>query len=762
MNYVSTQEAVSQQLRYLDERIIVNITLNYPSLGDRLYRYDVAIDNEWENPVFIGNCFIGADVPTKSIDITDIVRNWYDFSYPYQDTEFQSEWQVRIWLDKDELEHSYSDTISIYPIYRYPNRKARMETPLSNNGLNWYIPALQGFNSDKKGEFLPHIPFVWSDKVDYNIAVNIGNLRDVNPYLYTGVKKKLETPADFGIYNTQYKLSELWKGSEAETIVWDYNEGIIFGNCDINSVPLKDYDTSKSPISQFATNLAPLQFKFASYRQINYVAYSGNVDDFQYYTVNAYPFDMTVRVNTIDYIDTFLCVNNNIDENYVNIYPPITEPCNVELHITGKYNPNNYIELVTSCTTGEITGDYILETNTVVADTFKIEIGKTGDTGDVVDRTFENITIGNTIEFDDTGDHQWLKLYDSSNTLVDTITLNATIMEEGEFKEYAFRLENVNSYLALYPLQQEYNFTLEYKTFINAITSQPENIEIVETEQQYSSSVFFNDKTAKCEILQSTGQTTYSNNIWRNVFNYPGATRIGVKFANLYGITSNNEVIYFNFVDNKLLQFDPPQQIVGLHFITIVNTGSEYKIMELVFKPDKSKYFKGFYCSLTNQLITSRGAVYIFSIIRPHHTSAPPYEGFPVASVDYCPARYYLQWRDRYGSMQMQPFCKVDTYTEDITRTEIKNYQDTRRLSNLSLQPKWKLNTKWLNNTVYPYYESLLVSPWIKMYDTKEDAVYDVIITSSDYTEKTFKNQSRQQFNLQIDVEAVNTQNIIY
>ena len=133
-----------------------------------------------------------------------------------------------------------------------------------------------------------------------------------------------------------------------------------------------------------------------------------------------------------------------------------------------------------------------------------------------------------------------------------------------------------------------------------------------------------------------------------------------------------------------------------------------------------------------------------------------------VAKVDSCPARYYLQWRDRFGSMQMQPFCKVDTYSEDLTRTEIKNYQDNRSLSNISIQPKWKLNTKWLNNTVYPYYESLLVSPWIKMYDTKEDIVYDVIITSSDYTEKTFKNQSRQQFNLQIDVEAVNTQNILY
>ena len=131
-------------MNYLDERIIANVTLKSPSLGDGLYRYDVAINNEWDNPVFIGNCFIGADVPTKAIDITDIVRNYYDFSYPYKDTDFQSEWQVRIWLDADELEHSYSDKIGIYPIYRYPNRTARMETPLSNNAKDWIMPALQG------------------------------------------------------------------------------------------------------------------------------------------------------------------------------------------------------------------------------------------------------------------------------------------------------------------------------------------------------------------------------------------------------------------------------------------------------------------------------------------------------------------------------------------------------------------------------------------------------------------------------------------
>ena len=143
-------------------------------------------------------------------------------------------------------------------------------------------------------------------------------------------------------------------------------------------------------------------------------------------------------------------------------------------------------------------------------------------------------------------------------------------------------------------------------------------------------------------------------------------------------------------------------------------------------------------------------------------TSYNIYTSFPVAEIDYCPARYYLQWRDRYGSMQMQPFNQTIQYKQDFSRFETKNYRETRKLSNLSIQPKWTLNTGFLSDYKYPYYESLLVSPWIKLYDTQEDWVYDVIIKTTDYTEKTYLNQDANLFNLEIEVEQTDKQNILY
>ena len=723
-------------MKYLDERIIANVTLKYPSLGDRLYRYDVAINNEWDNPVFIGNCFIGADVPTKTIDITDIVRNYYDFSYPYKDNDFQEEWQVRIWLDTDELEHSYSDKIGIYPIYRYPNRKARMETPLSNNELNWYMPALQGFNSDKKGEFLPHIPFVYSDKVDYNIAVNIGNLRDINPYLYTGVKKTLQI-TDFGIYNTQYKLSELWKGSEVETLDWIWDS--VGQNISAYYEPPTGYYSF--------TSLAPLSYKAYVYAVPTGIYDNNSIAAQTPITTFPFVFNAENTGEQQDYpIDLYI---KDADENdLLNIYPEVTKSCKASVHCEIKEDFVNDYTLITNAA-GEVTqtGDYWFIDTPLVAEltiTFRDErdaivktltISQGNDTFSILDT--EGIT---EFEFSANGQNYDFNLDERCYA--------------GNGSEYifTFTLEGID--IKIYPIIARYSVDATFRTFrATDVTSTPDNISIIQNDGvdnlTASDIVNFEDMGISSEVLFGNQSVTAS------------PTKIVSKLGNkvLWSCAlcdSAGKIIYsgrfnlaFNVVDGNITLY-----VFGI-------TGTNYEVTKLTTA--HLGIIKGvtaeMYFTTTLKLIKANAALNTSTKYQQYIASKNTIE---VAKVDSCPSRYYLQWRDRYGSMQMQPFCKVDTYSEDLTRTEIKNYQDTRSLSNISIQPKWKLNTKWLNNTVYPYYESLLVSPWIKMYDTKEDTVYDVIITSSDYTEKTFKNQSRQQFNLQIDVEAVNTQNILY
>ncbi len=133
----------------------------------------------------------------------------------------------------------------------------------------------------------------------------------------------------------------------------------------------------------------------------------------------------------------------------------------------------------------------------------------------------------------------------------------------------------------------------------------------------------------------------------------------------------------------------------------------------------------------------------------------------PVAILDRCYSRYYLAWNDRYGDIQSQPFDGKIEYTEDIEKTEIKDYKMRRRVIHNELQPKWKLNTKWLNEDVYPMYESIFTSPYLLLYDTQTDRSWNVIVTDNKYTEKTYKNQ-KALFNLEITVEANTKENRIF
>lgn len=135
---------------------------------------------------------------------------------------------------------------------------------------------------------------------------------------------------------------------------------------------------------------------------------------------------------------------------------------------------------------------------------------------------------------------------------------------------------------------------------------------------------------------------------------------------------------------------------------------------------------------------------------------------FDCAVLDACPANYYLMWQDRYGGFQCQRFEKTETYSESFEYKSIENYKNEKNHSGIVVTPKWKLNSGFIDGDYYPYYESIFTSRDLMLYDTREDKSYIVNVTDSSYTEKTFKNQSRKMFNLQINLEANKKQNIQY
>ena len=131
-----------------------------------------------------------------------------------------------------------------------------------------------------------------------------------------------------------------------------------------------------------------------------------------------------------------------------------------------------------------------------------------------------------------------------------------------------------------------------------------------------------------------------------------------------------------------------------------------------------------------------------------------------IAIIEACKSRYYLLWQDRFGSYQSQPFNGKMEYSEDITNSEYISYTGERRKYNVQVQPKWKINSGWITEDLYPFYESIYVSPVLRLYDTETETEYDVILNDN-YVEKKYVN-SKSMLNLQLNLEATEKQNITY
>ena len=131
-----------------------------------------------------------------------------------------------------------------------------------------------------------------------------------------------------------------------------------------------------------------------------------------------------------------------------------------------------------------------------------------------------------------------------------------------------------------------------------------------------------------------------------------------------------------------------------------------------------------------------------------------------IAIIEACKSRYYLLWQDRFGSYQSQPFKGKIEYSENIENSEYVSYTGERHKYNVQVQPKWKINSGWITEDLYPFYESIYVSPILKLYDTQTETEYDVILNDN-YVEKKYVN-SKSMLNLQLNLEATEKQNITY
>lgn len=149
--------------------------------------------------------------------------------------------------------------------------------------------------------------------------------------------------------------------------------------------------------------------------------------------------------------------------------------------------------------------------------------------------------------------------------------------------------------------------------------------------------------------------------------------------------------------------------------------------------------------------------------VRPQTNPKIDFNGDYFAVLDACPDRFYLQWQDRMGGFQSQPFNKYYTYKESFKSQTITDYKGIKKVSNVEVVPKFTISTDWIDEQYYPYYESIFTSPVLFLYDTEEDHLYSVIVKNSEFDEKRYDNNRQHKlFNLTLNLELNKNQTIIY
>lgn len=132
-----------------------------------------------------------------------------------------------------------------------------------------------------------------------------------------------------------------------------------------------------------------------------------------------------------------------------------------------------------------------------------------------------------------------------------------------------------------------------------------------------------------------------------------------------------------------------------------------------------------------------------------------------VAYFDECPADYYLMWVDRFGGIQCQGFYGKSQTSIDYKKVSTTSHKNLDSLIGVEYQQKFTINTGWLDEWKFPYYESIFVSPTLYLYDVKNDKGQWVTLSNNTYTEKKFINE-KTQLNMELNLVAAEKKRISY
>ena len=129
------------------------------------------------------------------------------------------------------------------------------------------------------------------------------------------------------------------------------------------------------------------------------------------------------------------------------------------------------------------------------------------------------------------------------------------------------------------------------------------------------------------------------------------------------------------------------------------------------------------------------------------------------AIIDMCPAPYYIKWQSRYGSFNSYGLFGRRLQKNDYTKELTTNYRGYTKPISTKVTQSWNVSTGWIPEEDVKHFESLFVSPYISLYDTRQYTTYSVIMKDNTFEEKTYINNGKKMvslsFNLELDKQEL-------
>lgn len=748
--------------KYLDERITVEFT---DLTAGKVYNYFVyynSEDTEKEN-IFVGNLY--TESSAKTLDITDIVQN--DITKRGYGQEF--EYSVEL--------NSKIKEVSVYHIYRYPHKLAK------------YLYKVDGFYTDCKDDdwnpiLPPTYPATYTDnlqKEQYFTRNKIYYIPDaiISNGIFGNVGNQLEFPNDINIDDSIYEwaIKDLTDNGFSINIQTPYKP--TYMNCYINKKGTGEQEEISEDITSFPYEFtAEGDTEQGDYFQNGYLIdfYFGDESDETRFNLYPYPFfqedDYAIINRTenmsfaIDYKSNTLTTDKIWKDPTLQYF---TKSANKIIHQNSLYEElldTNYYVVTLRDTEGDIWhSDHI----PYIDGALEIPIwdGTTNYDEYRVDfKNFKGLTVSWYNENGANLGDEEIDL-DLSQCQGDVVKLAiATYKDTTAGLEYYFTCEVTDDF---YDATGVFKYTTNLKREqTDIMLSQTGNytkqtqqlagykienkiLNAYQVKTKYDMLAYYLDEegTTSTANLKSVQVIVMSDNaiLHNKIYNPVKGTTFTWYVQDLNGkLVHNYRAIIYAIKEDytvSYIDYTIPGYVITAPYVQISNRAEK--------NPPKTVKINLFLETYTTRWENSN-EVFTLNDIRYSN---------PLLKVT-CPKGYFLQWRDRWGSLQCQPFNKVNEYSEDIEASEITNYYGKRSIYKTENQPAFKINSGWIDTDVYPVYESIFVSPTLKLYDADTDTSYDVILKDRSYTEKTFENQQHQMFNLALNLELSAKQTILY